>query len=360
MAATKKTMLQLLEEQVDVDVDWMDPEFIRSNDRTFHDMTSNQFIVDAQIGRPENRDLIVQAAQELGTSDWLAVYTRVAAKLCANNLPYLRGRVFLQTRPADAFDATATLKYARQIAAEFARLGVGCDRYAIKIPITGAGMTVAKALRADGVASLGTVLLNVDQAIAASQAGCYYVSPYFNEIKAHVDRTVWPELRDPAADHPMAPRVAQIYHVYRELYASSGTEQPRVKLASLISMAECMVPAELGCHSITVPMPLLVELAATPATMEAVRVKPEHPYAAPAKGLAHRLEGLLKRDPLRESWDGVLPSLETDYLADGGKALDEAVEKDTEAKKRLDFALEFFDDAEKRSKEVVEAVLKAM
>ncbi|KAL5601437.1 hypothetical protein BROUX41_002576 [Berkeleyomyces rouxiae] len=359
MPDSHRNMLQALEEQVDVDVDWMDPDFIRLNSFKFHDMTSNQFIVDAQIDRPENKVLIEQAASELGDKDWLAVYTRVAATLCKNNLPFLSGRVLLQTRPADAYDTTATLKYAHLIDAEFARLGVSRDRYAIKIPITGPAMNAARTLQAEGIMTLGTTLLSVEQALAASQAGCYYVSPYLNEIKAHVEHTVWPAVADPAAEHPMAPRVAQMLRAYRKLYHLTGTEQPRVKLASLLSTAECMAAGELRCHGITIAMPLLIELSATPAPPDMPRnVKPKHPYAMiEEEALPKRLAGLLVRDPLREGWDGQVAGADVDYLADGGRPLDEAFEMDVEAKKRLVYALNFFDEAERRSKAVIEKVL---
>lgn len=54
------------------------------------------------------------------------------------------------------------------------------DRFAIKIPTTTAGMQAAAELKKQGIESLGTVLFSVPQAIAASQAGTYAISPYFN------------------------------------------------------------------------------------------------------------------------------------------------------------------------------------
>lgn len=62
----------------------------------------------------------------------------------------------------------------------FQDVGVTRDQYAIKIASTGPGLAAAKILNAEGIRTLGTSLFSVPQAIAASQAGCLFISPYFN------------------------------------------------------------------------------------------------------------------------------------------------------------------------------------
>jgi len=52
----------------------------------------------------------------------------------------------------------------------------------IKIPTTGPGMVATKILLEDNIRVLGTTLFGVHQALAASQAGCLFVAPYFNGI----------------------------------------------------------------------------------------------------------------------------------------------------------------------------------
>ena len=54
-------------------------------------------------------------------------------------------------------------------------------------------MIAAKKLSAEGIATLGTCLFGLPQALAASQAGTYYISPYFNEVRAHADKRLWTE-----------------------------------------------------------------------------------------------------------------------------------------------------------------------
>ncbi|KKA30854.1 hypothetical protein TD95_000717 [Thielaviopsis punctulata] len=347
MDSPKMNMLQALDKLSNIDVDWMDLGFIQSTQFVFHDMTSNQFIVDAALRQPETRPFIEQAVRELPGSAWLDVYTRAAVLICKSVLPHITGRVFLQTRTCHAYDAQATLLYARQIAAEMDRAGIGLDRYGIKIPITGPAMLAARDLQGDGITVLGTTLFNVPQAIAASQAGCFYVAPYFNgmflcivekngadtsmgiELLAHSDSSVWPQSDDPATDHPMAATVSAMNAAFASLHTTTGRDQPRIKLASLLSTAECIAAAELRCHSVTIAPKLLAALEKMPAGPVEAR----------------------EPDKVDAEW------LKTDLLADGGKPLDIAVDQDKDARRKLDYALEFFDKYEKASRELVEGIM---
>ncbi|TLS21562.1 uncharacterized protein PpBr36_10291 [Pyricularia pennisetigena] len=365
-AATSKSCLERLEEMLDVDVDDMDADFIRSMPVKPHDQTSNQAFVDVSLALESNRDLIVQVATEMKGSDWLAIYTRIAVLMCRRNLDLISGRVLLQTSPAQAYDTAATLAHARLYDAEFARAGVPRDRFCIKIPSTGPGLNAAKVLQDEGIATLGTALFSVVQAVACSQAGCLSISPYFNEIYAHdlsKRDQVWPKTTDPVTQHPMAPRLVHILETYRRLYKETGKMQPLVKSASFISVQEAMAAAEMGCQSATLSREILTKLAETPYDAAAQpgegRPKPAHAYDAP-EPLPARLRPLLERDPLTEGWDGSMPSADVDYLADGGAALQRAIDADPATRKRVRDALDFFVDAEERSRRRIEAVVAAL
>jgi transaldolase len=54
------------------------------------------------------------------------------------------------------------------------------DRFCIKLATTSAGVQAAKELKAEGIATLGTALFSVNQALAASQAGMHAISMYYN------------------------------------------------------------------------------------------------------------------------------------------------------------------------------------
>lgn len=124
-----------------------------------------------------------------------------------------------------------------------------------------------------------------------------------------------------------------------------------------------MAAGELGCHSATISHTVLNELAAlkydgSKQPGEGVP-KPAHVYknAIPTPA---RLKGLTTIDPLAGAqWDGKLASTDVDYLANGGAALDKAIEADAVSKHRLAIALELFTAGEYRSKDKVEVALAA-
>ena len=103
-----------------------------------------------------------------------------AVLMCKKNIDLIRGRVLLQTLPSKAYDTQATLDHAHLYDKEFAKAGIGRDRYCIKIPSTGPALNAAKVLSSEGIPTLGTALFGLPQAIACSQAGMLYISPYFN------------------------------------------------------------------------------------------------------------------------------------------------------------------------------------
>ncbi|KAG7418268.1 hypothetical protein ACKAV7_002927 [Fusarium commune] len=356
-----QSWLDKLEEQLNVDVDWMAPEWIKSMPFKFHDQTSNQLWVDIQLGDDSNKELFEQTTKELKDKGWLSIYTRMAVLMCKKNIDSIQGRVLLQTLPSKAYDTQATLDHARLYDKEFARAGISRERFCIKIPSTGPALNAAKILSAEGIPTLGTALFSLAQAIACSQAGMLYISPYYNETRAHDELSLWPDVADPALEHPNSPRIVQILETYKRLYKETGKEQPLVKNASFITPQEAMAAGEMGCHSATISHTVLEKLSKLPydASKQPGEglPKPLHAYKN-ANPLPERLKKLLSIDPLAgPNWDGKLASTDVDYLANGGAEIDKANEADKATKTRLADALTLFIGGEERSKAKVEAML---
>jgi len=103
-----------------------------------------------------------------------------AIAYCKRNIPLIKGHVLVQTTPAGAYSTQATLNHARMYVKEFKRAGISKDRYCIKIMATGPGVVAAKILAQEGIPILGTGVFSIEQAVACFQAGCLYISPYFN------------------------------------------------------------------------------------------------------------------------------------------------------------------------------------
>jgi transaldolase len=103
-----------------------------------------------------------------------------SALLCAKNIQNIQGRVLLQSSAFGAYDTDKVVAHARAYARELEREGIPKDRFCIKIPCTGPALNASPILLKEGIRTLGTSLFSLPQAIAASQAGCLSISPYYN------------------------------------------------------------------------------------------------------------------------------------------------------------------------------------
>lgn len=119
-------------------------------------------------------------------------------QFCANNLKNITGRVLVQVSPSRVYDTEKVLEQCYAYDRAFAEAGVPRDRYAIKLSTTGPAMVAAEKLNKEGIRTLGTSLFSLPQAIAASQAGCLFISPYFNEVAAYSDDSLMHKGTDPA------------------------------------------------------------------------------------------------------------------------------------------------------------------
>lgn len=71
---------------MNVDVDWMDREYIKTMPERLnfvpHDQTSNQLWVDVELHQERSADILRQAAEELEDKGWLHIYTRAVRPCC--------------------------------------------------------------------------------------------------------------------------------------------------------------------------------------------------------------------------------------------------------------------------------------
>lgn len=354
---------------MDVDVDDMRPEVVKYVAQYIkpHDVTSNNIIVHQQMLAPENKGIFDKAVQEYGSQGWSRVRDRLSAQFAALLIPYISGRVLVQVSPAFAYNTLAVYEHAKSYAAEFNKVGMSNDRFCIKIPTTGPAMIAAKKLNAEGIRTLGTCLFGLPQALAAGQANCLYISPYFNEVRAHADHRLWcGDVEDPATQHPMSARMVQMINAYRTIEAETGRTQPMIKSASFINAKEAIANGEMGCQGGTPLEPVLKELCETPAPEDlrdlSGSYKPS-PYiyknvtggAAPS-----RLAKLAMKDPLAlAEMDGKIADYNTDYLANHGQALEDAINADPATKSRLRDALELFIGFEMKSRDLIEEAIAA-
>jgi transaldolase len=132
--------------------------------------------------------------------------------------PYITGHVHAQLSPRYAYSVSDSVAHAHRLIELFSKHGIPPDRVCLKIPSTGAGLVTCAQLQKEGLNTLATTLFSVDQAVAAVQAGCYYIAPYFNELSVHYDPETWVDYgNDTAEKHPMCPVIRDIVDMYRVL-----------------------------------------------------------------------------------------------------------------------------------------------
>jgi len=349
------TWLDTLHEQLNIDIDCMDPAEAKKLPFAPMDQTSNQRLVHQQLIAPQNRELLLKVAKELKDEGWKAIYFRMAANLCALNIGNLKGRVLLQASPFHAYDTAKVVADARSYIGELEKAGIARDRVCIKIPSTGPALNASPILLEEGIRTLGTMLFSLAQAIAASQAGCLSISPYFNLPWYYREPALWPDVADPALEHPMSPRVVQIMETYGRLRRETGKVQPLLKPAAFLSAKEPMAMAEFGCEHATIPEDVLASLASLDLATNPTPGDNSKHWGVPSARVAH----LAKIDPLAgPGWDGKLASTDIDYLASNGAALDKAIEADDVSKRALAIALEDFQGCELQTKAAIDEILK--
>ncbi|KAJ5371952.1 hypothetical protein N7517_003958 [Penicillium concentricum] len=349
-----RTLLERLEKLCNVDVDDVDTALITSLPFKPHNLTSNQQVICNTMLADSNRELLARMAEMYGNEGWEAVFDRMAVQLVNNNLEHIKGRVLLQISPRHINNKDAIIQHCHRLAKCFQEASIPNDRFAIKLPFTGAAACAAAELNRDGIRTLATSVFGLEQAIAASQSGCLFISPYYNEIAAYSDLSLWTDTPDPALEHPMSARVIQILEAYAKFYSKTGKEQPIMVIASNLNPIEVMAMAELGCQHVTITGGNMKALLETPDSLPPVTTsKPTHPYAGLTT--AERLKCLSRVDSLSPAgWRDILALGATDYLANNGSALDQAIKADGFVAKGIQDAMDWFIEAEEIAKEAIE------
>ncbi|KAG5640212.1 hypothetical protein DXG03_000549, partial [Asterophora parasitica] len=228
--------------------------------------------------------------------------------------PYLKGKILVQTSPAFAYDTEKTVAHARRLVALFQDAhAIPSSRVCVKIPSTPEGLLACRVLESSEprIHTLGTILFSVEQARAAAQAGCTNISPYFHELRVHIDK----EFQVPAAEKPTLDIIADI------ITALKGTKT-HVKPAGFITVPEAISLVRLRPDNLTFSAKLLQELATLPAVPET--------------------------DLAEIKWQTGPGSSNVDYLANGGARLEDAFINDPELARRVADAVQIFGGFERQ------------
>ncbi|THH34027.1 hypothetical protein EUX98_g88 [Antrodiella citrinella] len=332
------TLLTQLRERLVVDVDSMDPAVAanHSKDARFCDMTSNQGIALAEASRPDRARVLTAACLKVKESipsgsleEQVTTALDILTVLFAKEvLPYIEKRVHAQTSPSAAYDTKKTIAHALRLVEEFEANGIPRSKVCIKIPVTPESVLACRDLQKQGINTLGTCLFNLPQALAASQAGCLYVAPYFNELRVHVDAATWKKYENTVGQHPMIAVIGTILKAYKTLGIAT-----LVMPASIVTPDEILALAALYPDHLTISAKIL-DLLAVDNTTQLDSVKA--PAFSPPTGL------------------------DIDYLVDDAKALKDAFAADAESARKMADALKIFNDAEEQTKELIRIQLSVL
>lgn len=214
-----------------------------------------------------NPTLILKAAQMPGYGKlleeaivWGRSHNRVTSEVAdrltvnfgAELTKIVPGRVSTEVDADLSFDTDGTVARAREIIADYEKLGVGRERILIKIAATWEGIRAAERLQSDGVDCNMTLIFSLAQAVACADAKAFLISPFVGRILDwHVKnegKTYTPET------DPGVLSVRQIYNYYK-----SYDVKTVIMGASFRNTGE--IEALAGCDRLTISPQLLDELA---------------------------------------------------------------------------------------------------
>lgn len=149
--------------------------------------------------------------------------------------------IFAQTMSRDA---TGMVEEAR-------RLSKVVPGLVVKIPVTPEGLVAIKALKKEGIITLGTAVYSAAQGLLAALAGASYVAPYVNRVDAQGGNGI-----------QMVQELQTLLerHVPGSMVLAASFKTPRQALDCLLA----------GCEAITLPVDVAQQMLTSPAVASAI------------------------------------------------------------------------------------------
>ncbi|KAL8711221.1 MAG: hypothetical protein Q9220_004366 [cf. Caloplaca sp. 1 TL-2023] len=286
--------LEYLKSKTQVDVDSLDIRGLIILSYTvseelgpFVDCTSNQADAYAELLNPRHADLLKKTAalaNEIKGHYHAVNFEELAMLSLATSIaPKMTGAILVMVNPLYSYSTPQIVDNAQRLyrLCKFLVPDFDLSRFIVKVPSTWEGLQACRKLKSLNVKTLATTVFSMEQAVLAAEAGCIYISPFLNELKAAFDETY----HDPKPIFEIC--------VDAQRYYEQHSYPIRVKACAAINVEQILRLA--GVHAFTAPADQLRELASM-----------EKPAAKLAQG------SLFKE----EATDGQ-PSGHTDKQADG-------------------------------------------
>lgn len=257
--ATKTDKLEQLKAVTVVVADTGDIEAIKKYQP--QDCTTNPSLILKAAQLEGYSGLMTEARDRLKSGESVDdVIDRLTVRVGTELTKIVPGNVSTEVDARLSFDTNALLARARHLIALYEENGVGKDRVLIKLASTWEGIEAARILEKEGIRCNMTLLFNLEQAVAAAQAGAHLISPFVGRITDWYKKSTGTQ-DYPVDEDPGVQSVREIYHHFK----SHGYETI-IMGASFRSAAQ--VEALAGCDRLTISPQLLGELAADTGKLE--------------------------------------------------------------------------------------------
>ena len=281
--APPTTQLAQLASMTTLSIDTGDLDVLESFAKTglITDATTNPlFVSQAGLSGDERYIAFVDAAiayakaNAAGTEAVLELaMDRLAVELGLEIVKLIPGYVSTEVDIRASFDTAESLRRARRIIAMYEAAGVPRSRVLIKLAGTWEGIKACEELEKEGITCNITLIFGFIQAVAAAQAGARLISPFPGRIKDWHSANGGEATYPPEAD-PGVVCVSRMYEYYKK-HGHEGTicmpaswrpsrSTPGDKVAE---HAIDEIVALAGVDRMTIPPPLLQQLAATEAPL---------------------------------------------------------------------------------------------
>jgi len=198
---------------------------------------------------------------------------RLAVELGLEIVKLVPGYVSTEVDIRASFDKDESLRRARRIISMYEAAGVPRSRVLVKLAGTWEGIQAAKELEKEGITCNITLIFGFIQAVAAAQAGARLISPFPGRIKDWAAANGGSPAYEPSED-PGVIEVSRMYAYYKR-YGHEGTicmpaswRPSRSTPADNVSEhAIDEIVALAGVDRMTIPPPLLMQLASTEAPL---------------------------------------------------------------------------------------------
>ncbi|MGB3312208.1 MAG: transaldolase [Nodosilinea sp.] len=231
---------------------------------TPRDATTNPSLITAAAQMPQYQAIVDDTLLKAKADAGAGASDKDIANLAFKNLAVafghkilgiIPGRVSTEVDARLSYDTEATVTTARDIIAQYDKLGITPERVLIKIASTWEGIKAAEILEKEGIHCNLTLLFGIHQAIACAEAGTTLISPFVGRILDWYKKDTGRE-EYPAPEDPGVVSVTEIYNYYKKF--GYNTE---VMGASFRNLGEITELA--GCDLLTISPKLLAQLDST-------------------------------------------------------------------------------------------------